>query len=465
MKITTTWLEARREPRNRPTKRYDVTVDGREGLMVRVFPSGAVSFRFRYTGPAGNRRVMVLGEFGKSGLSLAEAHELHHQVQREIEKGLDPLEEREKRQQAAERARAERASADTVASLVEQFVHRELRAERWDESRGAWVKTRAEGRKRPDAAAALLGYRPPDAPARRVKRGVKAVPTFLSELGEVKAPELTKRQIIAFLDGIVDRGSPVAANRTYALLKQFFEWAAAKDLIPASPMAGVKPPGGTERPRDRILTAEEIRTLWEKLDAANMAEPTRLALKLLLVTGQRRGELTQARWDHFDLDGKLWTIPVELLKSAHSRRDKPEPHVVPLSDLAVTLLRRLKELAGDSPAVLPAHASKRHERAYSEGVLSRAVRQNAKHLGIAHWTPHDLRRTAASFMTKLGVPRLHVEKVLNHSTGDIAEVYDRHDYLPEKRAALEKWGEHLEGIIEGREQHTVSGATGTRDHQ
>lgn len=455
MKITTTWLEARGEPRNRPTARHDVTVDGRKGLMVRVYPSGAVSFRFRYTAPGGERRVMVLGEFGKGALSLADAHEMHHQAQREIEKGLDPIDEREKREQAKARARAERAGADTVATLVEQFVHRELRAERWDDARSAWVKTRAEGRKRPDAAAALLGYVPPDAPARRRKRGVKTVPTFLSELGHVKAPALTKRQIIAFLDGIVDRGAPVGANRTYALLKQFFEWAAAKDLIPASPMAGVKAPGGTERPRDRILTAEEIGALWEKLDTAGMAEPTRLALKLLLVTGQRRGELTQARWDHFDLDAKLWTIPVELLKSAHSRRDRPEPHVVPLSNLAVELLRRLKALAGDSPAVLPAHASKRHAKGYSEGVLSRAARQNAEHLGIAHWTPHDLRRTAASFMTKLGIPRLHVEKVLNHSTGDIAEVYDRHDYLPEKRAALEKWGEHLQAIVEGREQTVV----------
>lgn len=455
MKITTTWLEARSEPKNRPRKRTDVTVDGREGLMVRIFPSGAVSFRFRYTGADGKRRVMVLGEFGKGALSLAEAHELHNQAQRELEKGLDPIEERARRDEAKARERAERAGADTVAMLIAQFVHRKLRAERWDEARGAWVRTKSEGRKRPDAGAALLGYAAPDAAPRRRKKGPKPVATFLSELGQVKAPDLTKRQIVAFLDGIVDRGSPVTANRTYALLKQLFEWAAAKDLIAASPMAGVEAPGGKERPRDRILTAEEIRALWTKLDTADMAAPTRLALKLLLATGQRRGELTQARWSHFDLAAKRWTIPVELLKSSHTRRDAPEPHVVPLSDLTLELLGKLKALAGESPSVLPAHASKRHTRAYSEGVLSRAVRQNAKHFGIAHWTPHDLRRTAASFMTKLGIPRLHVEKVLNHSTGDIAEVYDRHDYLPEKRAALEKWGEHLQAIVEGREQTVV----------
>lgn len=454
MKITTTWLEARSEPKNRPRKRTDVTVDGREGLMVRVFPSGHVSFRFRYTDPAGERRVMVFGEFGKGGLSLKDAHEMHHQAQREIEKGLDPIEEREKREQAKAQARAERAGADTVGKLVEQFVHRELRAERWDDERGAWVRTKAEGRKRPDAAARLLGYALEDATPPRRKMSRKPVPTFVSELGAIKAPELTKRQLIAFLDGIVDRGSPVSANRTYALLKQLFEWAAAKDLIPASPMAGVKAPGGKESPRKRVLSAEEIRAVWTKLESAEMAEPTRLALKLLLVTAQRRGELTFAKWSHFDLDRRLWTIPVDLQKSSHSRREVSEPHLVPLSSFALELLDKLKRLAGDSPSLLPAHASKRHTGAYSEGVLSRAVRQNADHLGIPHFTPHDLRRTAASFMTKIGIPRLHVEKVLNHSTGDIAEVYDRHDYLPEKRAALDRWGEHLQAIVEGRE-HTV----------
>src|SRR6185437_12082298 len=117
---------------------------------------------------------------------------------------------------------------------------------------------------------------------------------------------------------------------------------------------------------------------------------------------------------------------------------------------ALDVLRTLHGLTGEGTYVLPAHASKRKTRPYSESVLSRAVRQNRKHFGIEHFTPHDLRRTAATFMTKLKVPRLHVEKVLNHSTGDIAEVYDRHDYLPEKRVALEKWAAHLQTVIEER---------------
>ena len=122
--------------------------------------------------------------------------------------------------------------------------------------------------------------------------------------------------------------------------------------------------------------------------------------------------------------------------------------MVPLSSLAIDLLKRLHALTGEGEYVLQARVDKRKDRSYSERVLSRAVRENAKHFGIEHFTPHDLRRTAASFMTRLKVPRLHVEKVLNHATGDIAEVYDRHDYYPEKRAALERWGKHLRTVIE-----------------
>jgi integrase len=448
MKMTATWLESRAEPRNRPPERYDVTVDGREGLMVRVQPSGATSFRFRYTS-GGKRRVMVLGEFGQSGLSLADAFEMHHQALRELEKDLDPIEERAKRLSMAEKARQDRDTSGTVAELVEQFVHRKLRAERWDAETGAWVrdaKVKTKPRKRPEGAQALLRSNLVEA-----KLDGHAV-------GKLKAQELSRRQLVRLLDAIVDRGSPVTANRVYALLVQLFNWAAAKDLIPASPMAGVERPGGEERPRNRVLSAQEVKTFWTKLNTAEMAEPTKLALKLLLVTAQRRGELTFARWSHFSLEEKVWTIPVELLKTSHSRRLEPEPHAVPLSRVAVNLLTQLRALSGDGMYVLPAYGDQRKDRSYSERVLSRAVRENEKHFGIDHFTPHDLRRTAASFMTKLKIPRLHVEKVLNHSTGDIAEVYDRHDYAEEKRKALERWGKHLAEIVGSHKRTAESSA-------
>jgi integrase len=346
-------------------------------------------------------------------------------------------------------ARVEREGADTVADLVEQFVHRKLRGERWDDEARQWVrdaKARTRPRKRPEAAAQLL------------KSNMVDATLDGQTVGKMKARDLTRRQLVRLLDAIVDRPAPVTANRVHALLVQMFNWAAARDDMP-SPMAGIERPGGSEVPRKRTLSVDEVRAFWSKLETAAMSDPTRLALKLLLVTAQRRGEITQAKWSHFDLKGKRWTIPPELLKSSHSRREAAEPHLVPLSPLALEVLEALQNLTGAGICVLPAHADKRKERSYSERVLSRAVRENAEHFGIAHFTPHDLRRTAASFMTALKVPRLHVEKVLNHSTGDIAEVYDRHDYLPEKRKALEKWSKRLAQILKGKTAEEGKGSS------
>jgi integrase len=459
VKVTDTW---RRTviAKNRDKPKYRVTVErgpDRPGLMVSIYSNGTAAFEMRYT-RAGKRVFMPIGTYGNAGLSLAEACDIHDASLKPLSKGIDPIEHRQEQQSRAEKARRELEGADTMASLVEQFVHRKLRAERWDAESGKWAhdrKANTKARKRPAEASALLGYFDEGSPVRKRKGKRKNVGTLMSVLGEKKARDVTRRELVALLDSIVDRGAPVTANRVHALLKQMFDWAAAKDLIPASPMAGVERPGGEERPRDRVLNAEEVKTFWSKLDTADMAEPTRLALRLLLVTAQRRGELTFAAWSHFDLDGALWKIPVQLLKSSHARRSKPEPHSVPLSPLAIKLLGKLKALTGEGAYVLPAHADKKKDRSYSERVLSRAVRENADHFGIEHFTPHDLRRTAASFMTKLKIPRLHVEKVLNHSTGDIAEVYDRHDYLAEKRTALDRWATFLEELTSGKSSNVV----------
>ncbi len=433
MKISDTWLQNAKPHKTR----YDVTVTNRTGLMVRVHPSGVISFRFRYK-RAGETFVMVLGEYGKQGISLADAYKMHEQARSEIERGLDPIEEQAKRERAVEQARVERAAAGTVADIVEQFVHRKLRAERWHEETGVWVretkpdkKARIRPRKRPEVAESLL----------------KA--NLVDKIGKEKAQDVTKRQLIALLGDIVDRGAPVTANRVYSLLKQCFEFAAAKDLIPASPMAGVLRPGGNERPRDRTLNDDEVRAFWSKVDSAKMADATKLGLKLQLVTAQRRGEITAARWPHVDLDNAVWRIPAELSNNG-------KEHKVPLSPLAIQILTELRGITGKRPHVLASqHSIKKPDKSYSERVLSRAVRENEEHFGIAHFTPHDLRRTAASMMTGIGIPRLHVEKVLNHTHSDIAEVYDRHDYFEEKKIALNGWADHLNAIIANKKPKVV----------
>ena len=234
-------------------------------------------------------------------------------------------------------------------------------------------------RKRPEAAEALLR-------SNLLKATVDGRP-----IGKMKARDVTRRQLVRLLDYIKARPAPITANRVHALLVQLFKWAAAREDISVSPMYGVPRPSGSERPRHRVLDDDEIRAFWRQLDTAKMAEPTKLALKLLLITGQRRGELTFAKWKHIDFSMKTWTNPVGPLKSSHTRRERPDTNQVPLPLLPSNSYRGSRRSVGAARRV-PRRADAKQTGSYSERVLSRAVRDNEDHFGVERFTPHDLRR-------------------------------------------------------------------------
>ncbi|MDP8986291.1 MAG: tyrosine-type recombinase/integrase [Pseudomonadota bacterium] len=429
MKMTESWLQSAKPK----AESYDKTVTNRKGFMVRIHPSGTISFRFRYS-RAGKTFPMTLGEYGEQGLSLQEATDMHDLARKELALGLDPIEEREKRQRALEQARADRAAAGTVAHIVDQFMHRRIRAERWDEATRGWVrdaKSKIKPRKRPEKAWEML------------KRDL------VDKIGTQKAADVTTEQLIDLLDKIVDRGAPVLANRTYEIFKQCFSFASAKRLIKGSPMDGVERPGGTETSRERTLKPDEIRTFWKQIDTAKMEPKSRLALKILLVTGQRRGEITKAFWQDIDFDQCIWKIPKDLAKNG-------KEHLVPLSPMAIQLFRELHLITGKGVRAMPHHRCKlKPGEPCVETALSAAIYKNRKHFGIDAFTTHDLRRTASTTMTKIGIKRLFVEKVLNHTLGDVAEIYDRNDYFPEKVDALNRWADHLQDILANRPPKVV----------
>lgn len=179
--------------------------------------------------------------------------------------------------------------------------------------------------------------------------------------------------------------------------------------------------------------------LWPAIDAADMADQIKLLLKLMLVAAQRKQEWLLAEWPDFDLQAGWWTIPAAHVKNRQSHR-------VPLSPLALTLLQQCRALAGGSRLVLP---SPRSCGPLVASAVERAVRNNREHFDIEHWTPHDLRRTAARHVAGMGVSRLVIKKILNHTDRDITAVYDRHSYDSEKQAALFQWSEYLVGLVGG----------------
>jgi integrase len=195
-----------------------------------------------------------------------------------------------------------------------------------------------------------------------------------------------------------------------------------------------------ERRRDRVLSADEIAALWQALDNPQLAvsRAIRLALKFQVVTAQRKGEVIAAEWSEFDLDGRMWTIPAAKAKNAM-------PHRVPLSPQALAILDEIQVGSIGTRWLFP--SPKNAGKPITGPAVDHAVRNNREALGMGDATPHDLRRTAASHMTSIGIGRLVVSKILNHAEPGVTAVYDRHSYDREKRDALAAWGARLEEII------------------
>jgi integrase len=429
IKLSDTWLKNAKPAE----KDFEDTVAGYPGLRVRVAPTGLITFRYRYK-RNGQKGFLYIGRYGDDGLSLLNVQTIHLAARKELAQGLDPKEEHEKRVEAAEAARRERAAGDTVADIADQFMHRVVRAQRWDETTNAWVR---------DAKSTIKPYTRPDKTWQIIKSNL------VDKIGKQKASTVTKRQLVELLKKIVDRGSPIQANRAHGVFRQIFEFAAGMDLIPASPMAGVKKPAGNSKPRERSLDEREIKIFWTKLDSAIMEPILKLALRILLLTGQRRGEVTKAYWWHINFETAVWLIP-----KAHAKNG--EMQEVPLSPMALELFRQLHAITGEGVRVLPgAWCHKHPDRCLSEAALSKAMRRNQQHFGLDRFTTHDLRRTAATMMGSLGVKRLHLKKVLNHTVNDITEVYDRHDYMEMKRNALNLWADHLQRILDAPDSNVV----------
>ena len=239
-----------------------------------------------------------------------------------------------------------------------------------------------------------------------------------------KAGDIRRADVLNILDSIVDRGAPIQANRTLALISRVFTFAIERGVVETNPAYRVKPPA-REYSCQRVLTDDEIRAFWKALDGE--AQLMASTFKLRLLTAQRGVEVLSMRKD--DLDGSWWTIPAVVAKTG-------EAHRVPLSPEAMAVLEGVLPLSGISEWVFPSRRGG-HLRS-----LQKSAREIRKRAGF-HFTPHDLRRTAATHMARMGVSRFMIGRILNHADRSITSVYDRASYDDEKREALEAWGAHV----------------------
>jgi len=364
------------------------------GLYLIAQPSGGKGWAVRYR-HNGTTRKFTLGAY--PAIDLKAARELGAKALRAVAEGRDP---------GREKLEARSARVDSVDLVVEEFLERHVR-------RSNRARTQEE--------------------TGRLFR-LHILPRWRGRM----IRDITRRDVIDMVDRIVDGGSPVAANRALTVAKTFFNWCVARDILTASPAQGVKPPT-VEKSRDRVLDDTELKLVWEAAD--QVGYPFGTMTRLLIATGQRRDEVAKMRWDEVDFGRRLWTLPRERVKA-------DRPHEVPLSTLALDILKAVPRLVGN-PYVLTTNGA-----APSSGFA-----KNKKKLDgllpakMAPWRLHDLRRTCASTLARLSVPVHITEAILNHRSGvinGITAVYQRYDFASEKAAALQTWGNFVAALVGGK---------------
>jgi integrase len=411
------------------------------GLYLVVQPSGAKSFAVRYR-HAGQPRKLTLGAF--PALSLEVARDLGGKALRAAAEGRDPATEKQAAKADAKKAEVEaiRSQRDLYENVAREFIERHA------------MKTNRRSTSRETAR--ILGLRPsPDNPALLVDIGGDVMSAWRGR----RIQEITKRDIIALLDGVGDRGSPIMANRVLSAVRKLFNWCVSRDVIQISPCTLVSPPA-PERSRDRVLDDDELRLVWNAAHAEGW--PFGPLVKLLILTGQRVSEVGEMRWDEVNKDQKLWTLPAERVKNGLR-------HEVPLSDPALAIIGTLPHIKTTKGFVF----TTRRDAAVSgfsrtkdnlDATIAGGLPDGAS--PPDHWTFHDLRRTVASGMARLGIQLQVIEKILNHRSGSfrgIVGVYQRHSYSDEKRKALEVWAAFVQSVVAGRSPVNVVRLKGPLD--
>lgn len=264
---------------------------------------------------------------------------------------------------------------------------------------------------------------------------------------------IRRADVVDLLQGIRDGGAPISANRTLALVRKFFNWCIEQDLIESSPCGRVRPPA-VETSRDRYLSEREIGLVWRA--SAKLPEPYRQWVRLLLLTGQRRGEISRLRWSQIALQDRQILFPRGATKNN-------KPHAAHLNAPALFELASVKRIKGSPDFVFTSGRTRKDGAltpfsGYSklktrlDNLIRELMEEDAARLGIIDtpampaWCWHDLRRTVATGMQRMGVEQRVVEKALNHisgSTSGIVNVYQVHEFMNERQAAFEAWGEQV----------------------
>jgi integrase len=374
-----------------PPGKRDVLVfdDEQRGLGVRVTASGSKTYLAQYS-THGHKNRIPLGSC--SAISLAKAREAVCAIMGDVARGMDPAAERRK---AATRVRSQ---AYTLSNLLED-----------------WRALHLAGKS-----------------DRYVMNALLALHRIFRPYLDTAAADLDRAAVVKALDALVRKGHPAMATQAAAYGRTAFNWALKRGTVTVNPFRDL--PVAPVTRRDRVLSDSELAAIWHATGAPGSFNGI---VRMLLLTGQRRSEAGGMAWSEISDDSLTWTIPGIRAKNGVT-------HVVPLSAQVQAILRAAPR---SGELVFPG----RHGPPFSD--FSKAKAALDARSGVTDWRLHDLRRTTATGLQRLGVRLEVTEAVLNHVSGSragIVGIYQRHDWRDEKRTALDAWGEHVMAIVEGR---------------
>jgi integrase len=410
-------------------KRQEVLLG--EGLYLVVQASGVKSWALRYRRKIDGKPVKhTIGSY--PAISLKAARSLATELRAEIERGADPHGDKVV---ARRRAAEVDESFEAVARrFIAEHQFRKNRSWEWA-ARLVGLVVDPDARAEPKQCPPLLVVRDGSVDVRGRRRV-----SLVDRWGARQIGDITRADVIATVDKL-SADAPIQANRMLAVLGKLFRWADTKGIANTNPCANME--RAKERSRDRVLSDAELRKVWTA--SAGLGHPFAGIVRLLILTGQRRNEIAGLRWSEVDLgEEHLIHLPKERTKNARA-------HDVPLSAQALALVAGLPRLV-DADLVFTIR------RKPIIG-FSRMKRKLDAASGVTGWTLHDLRRTVASGLQRLGVRLEVTEAVLNHrsgSTAGIVGVYQRHDYAVEKRDALQRWADHVDALVSGKTAKVVT---------
>lgn len=420
-------------------KAYQEADEG--GLFMEVMPGGAKVWRLRYRiGGRGSKQEKVsLGEYPT--YSLAEARTWRDDCKALVGRGLSPMALK----------RGDPIPDDTkpeVKEIAQAFL------QNW-----CWRTVEKAKAKEAEALAgdtveafARHWYAEIAEPANSNPRNIKRVleKDVIPAIGSKQIADVTVSDVLAITDKIKARGADQMALQTRNVLKRLFAYAIAREKTTFNPAAAVEAKFvATAKSRDVALTPDELGRLLRAIYQSSMKRSHKLALHLLILCMVRKSELIEAKWEEIDFEKAEWSIPGERMK-------KDKPHLVPLPRQAVAMFEELKGLASGSEWVFPSRGDL--EKPIAKSTLNVAVR--ALEIEVRDFVIHDFRRTASTHLHEAGFNSDWIEKALAHETKGIRGVYNRAQYMEQRREMLQWWADFVDSQIQGGYSQIIIGSFG-----